>query len=291
MKALSIALLLLAAGSAFPQGPLQPQGVRIEVTSSPSVTEWGKPENGLQAGVRSSKEKLKPGEEVGLEFVIRNVSSKPVDFSHWPGGQYWGEKENGTVKVGVMHISAGPVQGPTKTTILPGKEIILGRLVIGSVVPSKERAFATAGRMELPVGKYQVGAGKLADALGRNLGTGYLDLEVETGQEKKEPKKTPPHFKVDVRGELRITERGEEIQSGALMQALGKQKVYANVVVHSIRMGLIFGENKELAVLAQKLDGKTVVITGHLLRFSPDTAGPPTQFFNYIQVTSLKAAE
>src|SRR4051812_4125191 len=74
--------------------------------------------------------------------------------------------------------------------------------------------------------------------------------------EKKESKKAPPHYlKLEVCGELRIGGRGEDVLSGELIEALGKQGVNATVVVGGISMGLIFGENKELAALAKTLDG------------------------------------
>jgi len=57
-------------------------------------------------------------------------------------------------------------------------------------------------------------------------------------------------------------------------------------------MRLAFSEDKELADLAKKLDGKTVIVSGSLARVPAERiAVKPTNYLSYIKVTELKAAE
>jgi hypothetical protein len=109
--------------------------------------------------------------------------------------------------------------------------------------------------------------------------------------DKKGPPKAPTaSFKVEVRGTLRVTDK-VEVVSATLAQELAKQPV--NATLTGWGMHLAFGGNKELAALAKKLDGKAVVITGHLQRAyeGPISGLFPPRFDDYIRVTALKAAE
>lgn len=111
--------------------------------------------------------------------------------------------------------------------------------------------------------------------------------------EKKEPPKAPPtYFKVEVRGKLRVADQ-EEVVSASLAQELAKQPVHATIVTSGIGMSLDFGDNKELAALAKKLDGKAILINGDLRRAyeGPISGLFPPRYDDYIQVTALKAAE
>jgi len=93
------------------------------------------------------------------------------------------------------------------------------------------------------------------------------------------------YIKVEIRGKLRVTDK----QQVALeIEELAKEPVYASV--HDMR--LAFGEDKELADLAKKLDGKTVIVSGSLARVPAERiAVKPTNYLSYIKVTELKAAE
>jgi hypothetical protein len=111
--------------------------------------------------------------------------------------------------------------------------------------------------------------------------------------DKKEPAKAPPtHFKVEIRGTLRVAGKVEGV-SATLAQELAKQPVNATVATSGLAMYLAFGDNKELAALAKKFDGKSVLITGELRRAyeGPISGLFPPRFDDYIQVTTMKAAE
>src|SRR5262245_43011284 len=70
-------------------------------------------------------------------------------------------------------------------------------------------------------------------------------------QEKKQPAKGPAdYFKVEIRGKLRIVEGRQELVSSH----------WIDFSATALGTALIFGDNKDLAALAKKLDGKTVLI-------------------------------
>jgi hypothetical protein len=101
-------------------------------------------------------------------------------------------------------------------------------------------------------------------------------------QDKKQPVKAPAdYFKVEIRGTLRVVKGRQELVS--------TQGLEFNATI--LGTGLIFGDNKDLAALAKKLDGKTVLISGDLRTWSQLTAGPPSHYVHYVQVTALKTAE
>jgi len=111
--------------------------------------------------------------------------------------------------------------------------------------------------------------------------------------DKKEPPKAPPtYFKVEVRGTLRVADQAEVV-SASLAQELAKQSVHATIVTSGMGMSLAFGDNKELAALAKKLDGKAVLISGDLRRAyeGPISGLFPPRYDDFIQVTALKAAD
>jgi hypothetical protein len=147
--------------------------------SSQQITAWGKPAQGLQAGIRCAKihQVLKPGGEASFEIVVRNLTDKPIEFRYWPDGRYWGEAVKRKVVITVRHLSTGQEPRPYTTHIHPGKELVLGALTLGHV-RLKTPNTAYAPRPELLPGKYKVGTEKLTDAVGVTLGTGYLDLEL-----------------------------------------------------------------------------------------------------------------
>jgi len=111
--------------------------------------------------------------------------------------------------------------------------------------------------------------------------------------DKKEPPKAPPtYFKVKVRGTLRLAEKAEVV-SDTLRKELAEQPVNATITTSGMVMYLAFGDKKELAAFAKKLDGKAVQISGELRRAyeGPISGLFPPRFDDYIDVTALKAAE
>jgi hypothetical protein len=153
------------------------------------VTAWGKPSNGLQAGIRCPKDKqvLQPGQEVVLEVVVRNVSDKSIEFNYLPPSRYWGTPEKSTVDVTSMAIFHGSPRsdglGFANTVhIRPGKELLMGSFSLGHVRP-KDPKTAHAPRPELAPGKYQVGSENVVvplkgDKSDWKLPTGYLDIQL-----------------------------------------------------------------------------------------------------------------
>jgi hypothetical protein len=144
------------------------------------TTAWGKPVNGLQAGVRCPKERqsIAPGEEANLEIVIRNVSDQPIAFSYLPP-QYGAENDKGTVELKWLYQGKG---FPDTVHIHPRKEMLLGELALGHIRPKLPNT-AYAARLELPPGMYQVGSANVVvtvkgDQTDWKLGTGYLDVEL-----------------------------------------------------------------------------------------------------------------
>jgi hypothetical protein len=157
------------------------------------VTAWGKPSKGLQAGIRCPKDKpvLRPGQEVVLEVVVRNVSDKPIEFTYLPPTQFWGTAEKSTVDVTSMHIGHGSPRSDglgfaNTAQISAGKEMLLGSFSLGHVRP-KDPKTAYVPRPELAPGKYRVGSDNVlvplkGDKSDWKLPTGYLDIQLLQGK-------------------------------------------------------------------------------------------------------------
>jgi hypothetical protein len=127
------------------------------------------------------------------------------------------------------------------------------------------------------------------------LGLGLLlsvALPSRADDAKAPPKAPPAYFKVEVRGTLRVVEK-VELVSDTLRKGLAGQLVNATVTTPGVVLYLAFGDNKELATLAKKLDGKAVLIRGELRRAyeGPISGLYPPRFDDYVYVTALKAAE
>jgi hypothetical protein len=154
-----------------------------EATSTAKlVTAWGRPVNGLQAGLRcvEGKQIVQKGDQVEIEVVVRNVSEGPVEFEYLPPSRTWGTAEKSTVVVTAMYSGHGY---PNRVHIHPGKELQLGSLALGHVRPKNPNT-AYAARPELAPGKYQVGSENVVISPkdikdgGWKLPTGYLDVEL-----------------------------------------------------------------------------------------------------------------
>jgi hypothetical protein len=169
------------------------QGQRIPDPAG-GITGWGKPSNGLQAGIRCPKDKqvLQPGQEVVLEVVVRNVSDKPIEFTYLPSSRFWGTAEKSTVNVTSVAIFHGSPRSDGRgfansPLIRPGKEMLLGSFSLGHVRPKDPKKKAFAPRPELAPGKYQVGSENVVvpvkgDKSDWKLPTGYLDIELLPGK-------------------------------------------------------------------------------------------------------------
>lgn len=92
-----------------------------------------------------------------------------------------------------------------------------------------------------------------------------------------QPGKEPGSYvKVEIKGKL---------ATGVV--AIGGETTGTTITAGDITWDLDFGENKELAVQAEKLDGKTVVVTGTARQVRGVTRGPRI----VVTVATLKASE
>ena len=62
-------------------------------------TAWGKPVNGLQAGIRVKPGAPSANSVLELEIVIRNVAPKNVVFRYEAGLYFWGRNEDDVILV------------------------------------------------------------------------------------------------------------------------------------------------------------------------------------------------
>lgn len=156
--------------------------------SKTSVSAWGKPVGGLQAGIRCEDvpEPVEGGRGIPFEIVVRNVSDRRLPLTRMEGMWYSGDNRDGVVELGPGSIGGKPVA--VTDNLEPGQEIVLGRAVLGlEGSKSSDKAMR-----ELPAGKYQVGSEDVLISLTKfppanqlpanyrhvQLRTGYLDLEL-----------------------------------------------------------------------------------------------------------------
>lgn len=144
------------------------------------IVSWGKPRDGLQAGIRCSvDQQTVRGEAVTtLELVIRNVSNELVSIEYLEAQRYIGELTDTTVTGHAAYDGDG---FPDMIDIQPGEIREVGDIPVGHVLEKRPGA-AYVYRVELPPGNFQVGCDRLlVDGGGINpplLGTGYLDIEI-----------------------------------------------------------------------------------------------------------------
>jgi hypothetical protein len=144
-------------------------------------TAWGKPVNGLQAGIRIRSSDPGPDAILELSIVIRNVGKKEAVLYQSLALYFWGASDEGVVAARPAFAYGGFAQpnGYFLCPLEPGKESALfGGLTIGR--PSAERELVR--RTRLAPGTYRVGVDRFELRVGeRNtieLGTGFLDVEV-----------------------------------------------------------------------------------------------------------------
>jgi hypothetical protein len=147
-------------------------------------TSWGKPVNGLQAGIRVKPGDPSAGAVLDLQVVIRNIGPKKVAFAHEVApASFWGANEKGVVSIRAAYAYGGFALPGVRyhRKLLPGEEYSFGTtavfrgLEVRSTVP-------TGGWVQLPPGDYRVGAEGVelwtSDGWKFELGTGYLDIEI-----------------------------------------------------------------------------------------------------------------
>ena len=152
------------------------------------VVAWGKPADGLQAGIRSAAapQRVASGKVLEFEVVVRNIQERGTITLSVPEGTWY----SGTAEKGVVALSPGGIAGGAVgvgTSLNPGAEVVIGRVFLG--LPG---ARPNAGHLvELPAGKYRVGSegvlpppGLVSPLSGRTpeLRTGYLDVELRAAE-------------------------------------------------------------------------------------------------------------
>ncbi len=149
-------------------------------------TAWGKPVNGLQAGIRVKPSDPLPGSILELQVVIRNVGPEKAAFGYELALYFWGEEDDGVIVARPAFAYGGfaPPGALGVPALAPGQEHTVGSMPIYR--PSKERANNPLANVlketRLRPGTYRVGADRVELRLGERktveLGTGYLDIEV-----------------------------------------------------------------------------------------------------------------
>ena len=149
---------------------------------------WGKPVDGLQAGIRpaAAPQRVAFGKVLEFEVVVRNIQDRGTITLSVPEGTWY----SGTAAKGVVALSPGGVAGGTAAagrSLNPGDEVVIGRVFLG--VPG---ARPNAGCLvEVPAGKYRLGSEgvlpppALVPPLGGRapeLRTGYLDVELRAAE-------------------------------------------------------------------------------------------------------------
>jgi hypothetical protein len=153
------------------------------------ATAWGKPVDGLQAGIRptAKPQRVTAGTVAEFEVVVRNIQDRgSVRVGYQEGIWYSGQSKRGVVTISPGGSGGRPSM--VSTALNPDEEVVIGRFFLG--LPDSK---VNAGYLqELSAGKYRVGSETvlppldLAPAihalpLGSRtpvLGTGYLDVEL-----------------------------------------------------------------------------------------------------------------
>jgi hypothetical protein len=143
---------------------------------------WGKPVDGLQAGIRpaAAPQRVASGKVLEFEVVVRNIQERGSITLSIPEGTWY----SGTAVKGVVALSPGSSAGgpvAADRPLNPGAEVVIGRVFLG--LPG---ARPNAGYLiEVRAGKYRVGSeGVLPSPGGRapELRTGYLDVELRAAE-------------------------------------------------------------------------------------------------------------
>jgi hypothetical protein len=145
-------------------------------------TAWGKPIDGLQAGLRVKPTDPFPGSIVDLQVVVRNVGQKRANFRYEPALYFRGEDDSGVIVARSAFAYGGfAARGLyLEPELAPGDEYAVGRMTIFR--PSPEASSDLMKRTRLHPGTYRVGMDRVELQLsGRKtveLGTGYLDVTI-----------------------------------------------------------------------------------------------------------------
>jgi hypothetical protein len=147
-------------------------------------TAWGKPQAGLQAGLRSHAERLEAvgATPLAIDVVVRNVAHQPIELSYTPPDSF-GYAQEGTTVSGA-HVAQR--QARTTARLQPGGVLVVGTMRVGYRRPKRnslidERPFW----IDLDEGLFQVGCDNVLGGDGLRtpkLATGYMDVKVHPDQ-------------------------------------------------------------------------------------------------------------
>jgi len=156
---------------------------------------WGKPESGLQAGLRSpgNRRRFRIGEIVEMEYIVKNAGDKPITFKHEVTPGVAGVisdivdssgKPAYTIGEPVLHTSE-----MREVTLKPGAMTVIGNTQMGVELPrsssnDQQRRSGATNWVEAAPGNYQI---RHLDTLyleGEDSGnvtlyTGYLPLDIQ----------------------------------------------------------------------------------------------------------------
>ena len=154
-----------------------------DAPQAPIPTAWGKPVNGLQAGIRVNPKERIPSAVVVLEVVVRNVSKEVIEFDHLQLG-FGGEHSEGTVTAKGVEVygSFTPKGTRFKAKLAPGESHTIARVPL--VRPGETAGIIPTAKVRL--GENRVGAEgvvvRLAGEKEVELATGYLDVQITPPQ-------------------------------------------------------------------------------------------------------------
>jgi hypothetical protein len=141
---------------------------------TPIPTAWGKPVNGLQAGIR-----VNPNRHIGvldLEVVVRNVGKEVIEFDHL-SLVLAGENSEGTVTAKCVEFYGSYCPKGTRFSakLAPGES---HRLTEAPIFRDGDGSWG----MKVRLGENRIGAEgvlvRLARAKEVELATGYLDVQI-----------------------------------------------------------------------------------------------------------------
>jgi hypothetical protein len=157
---------------------LVPATVAAPAPMAPASKGWGKPVNGLQAGLRVKPDGASGTAVAMFDVVIRNVSHKEIELSHL-NFTFCGKNADGVVSARGVEVWGGlTVKGMRlNVKVAPGAEYVLGSMPIFR--PGE--GLWLAPPTQLRPGKYRVGVDRVEVRIGGRdvtLATGYLNLKV-----------------------------------------------------------------------------------------------------------------
>ena len=177
-------------------------GISVAHSADPEVrptTAWGRPIDGLQAGIRIRSNEPTGDAVLELQVVIRNVARTKRTFRYSPALYFWGEDQDGVVSVRTHHVYGGywAPGAAVLPSLKPNEDYSIGTMSIHrgtakqvedlwksrrSPLGAKLAQFNTLQTTVLAPGLYRIGVRRVELELDNRktveLGTGYLDVAI-----------------------------------------------------------------------------------------------------------------